>query len=218
MMKTTIALIFGLIACSSQASAQSGPNWSVKAGYNQFYPQVRSGEITGVPEGKVDVSDGGGVFGSVAYVLSERVSTELAFGIPPKLDIIGRGSIGMAGKIADTKVWAPVLMLQYHLGMPDSTLRPYLGLGATYMRYRQVTTTPVLSMLTNPGGHTSATIDNAWGAVAQVGITCPFHTNWFVDAAIVPIRVKTTARLSSGQRVKVSVDPVLVNLAIGLRF
>ena len=124
----------------------------------------------------------------------------------------------MAGKIADTKVWAPVLMLQYHLGKPDSALRPYLGLGATYTRYRQVTTTPVLSMLTNPGGLASATIDNAWGAVAQVGITCPVHTDWFVDAAIVPMRVKTTARLSTGQRVKVSVDPVLVNLAIGLRF
>ena len=217
-MKTTPAVMLVLLVYSGAISAQSIPSWSVKAGYNQFRPQVRSGDITGVPGGKVDVSDGGEVFGSVTYALSEQVSTELAFGIPPKLDIIGQGSIGMAGKIANTKVWAPVLMLQYQLGNPDSTLRPYLGVGVTYTRYRQVTTTPVLSMLTNPGGHTSATIDNAWGAVAQAGITCPFHANWFLDAAVVPMRVKTTARLSTGQRVKVSVDPVLVNLAIGLRF
>jgi outer membrane protein len=73
-------------------------------------------------------------------------------------------------------------------------------------------------MLSNPGGVTTATIDNAWGAVAQIAAKYSVNTHWFVDGSIVPTRVKTTARLSTGQSVNVKVDPVLVNLAVGYRF
>ena len=209
---TALALVGG------QAAAQTKSVWSVKAGYNHFFPQVKSGDITGVPGGKVDVGDGGGPFVSAAYMFSDNVSAELAFGLPPKLDIEGRGSIEQAGKIADAKVVSPVLVIQYRFNRPDVMFRPYVGLGATYTKYNSVTTTPVLSMLTNPGGVTTATIDNAWGAVAQIGATYKLNAHWFVDGSILPTRVKTTARLSTGQSVNVKVDPVLVNLAVGYRF
>lgn len=217
-MKHLTILLLGLFVISGGASGQSAGTWGAKVGYNQFYPQVKSGDITGVPGGKVDVGDGGGVFASAAYMVDDHISAELAFGVPPKLDISGRGSIAAAGKIADTKVWSPILMLQYRFGQADAVLRPYVGIGATYTKYTSVTTTPVLSMLTNPEGHTSADIDNAWGAVAQLGVTYYLGSRWFIDASVVPMRVKTTAHLSTGQSVDVRVNPVLVNLAVGFRF
>jgi outer membrane protein len=209
---TALALVGG------KAVAQTKSVWSVKAGYNYFFPQVKSGDITGVPGGKVDIGDGSAPFVSAAYMFSDHVSAELGFGVPPKLDIEGRGTIEQAGKIADARVLSPILMFQYRLGRPDAVFRPYVGLGATYTKYNSVTTTPILSILTNPSGVTTATIDHAWGAVAQIGATYNLHEHWFVDGSIVPARVKTTARLSTGQSVNVKVDPVLVNLGVGYRF
>lgn len=218
MMRHSKFILIGVIAIAGNAAAQTSGTWSGKVGYNHFFPQVKSGDITGVPNGKVDVGNGGALFASAAYMLNEHVSAELAFGVPPKLDIKGKGSIAAAGKIADAKVWSPILMLQYRVGAPEATFRPYIGVGATYTRYSDVTTTPVLSMLTNPGGQTSASIDHAWGVVAQLGATYNLNDRWFVDGSVVPMRVKTTARLSTGQSVDVSVNPVLVNIALGYRF
>jgi len=218
MLGTKAAALIGLALVGGQAMAQTKSVWSVKAGYNHFFPQAKSGDVTGVPGGTVDVGDGGGAFVSAAYMFSDNVSAELGFGIPPKLDIEGRGTIALAGKIADAKVVSPILVLQYRFRRADAVLRPYVGLGATYTWYNSVTTTPILSTLTNPGGVTTATIDNAWGAVAQIGATYKLNKHWFVDGSIGPTRIKTTARLSTGQSVKVKLDPVLVNLAAGYRF
>lgn len=207
-----------LAVLTSHAAAQSEGIWSAKAGYNEFRPQVSSGDITGVPGAKVDVDKGGAVFGSVSYMFTDNVSGEFAFGIPPKLDIKGDGVIAQAGKIADTKVWSPILMAQYRFGNPKSMLRPYVGIGASYVKFTGVETTPILSGLTNPGGSTSASIDSAWGAVAQLGIIYNFGERWFLDSSIVPMRLKSTAHLSTGQKVDVKVNPVLVNVAVGLHF
>jgi outer membrane protein len=219
MMKYLQVVFFtGLAALASHVAAQSEGTWSAKAGYNQFRPQVKSGDITGVPGAKVDVDKGGAAFGSVSYMVTDNISGELAFGVPPKLDIKGDGVIAQAGKIAKTKVWSPILMAQYRFGNAASMVRPYVGLGATYVKFTDVETTPILSALTNPGGFTSASIDSKWGAVAQVGITYNFWEKWFLDASIVPMRLKSTAHLSTGQKVDVKVNPVLVNLAVGVHF
>jgi outer membrane protein len=199
-------------------AAQSEGSWNVKAGYNQFIPQVKSGDITGVLGAKVDVDKGGAVFGSASYMFTDSISVELAFGIPPKLDVKGDGVIAQAGKIAETKVWSPILMAQYRFGNAKSMLRPYVGIGASYVKFTGVETTPILSVLTNPGGSTSASIDGAWGPVAQLGLTYNFGKNWFFDSSIVPMRLKSTAHLSTGQKVDVRINPVLVNLAIGIQF
>ncbi len=217
MMYTKLAIV-SVLALAGNASAQTTGTWSAKGGYNHFFPQVKSGDITGVPNGKVDVGNGGAVFASGSYMFSEHASAELAFGFPPKLDIEGRGSIAAAGKIADAKVYSPILMFQYRLGQPDTAFRPYLGIGASYTKYNSVTTTPILSMLTNPSGHTTASINNAWGMVAQLGATYALTGCWFIDGSVVPMRVKTTAHLSTGQAVDVSVNPILVNVALGYRF
>ena len=213
-----VVFFTGLAAVASHVAAQSEGVWSVKAGYNQFRPQVKSGDITGVPGAKVDVDKGGAVFGSASYMLTDNISAEFAFGVPPKLAIKGDGVIAQAGKIAETKVWSPILMAQYRFGNATSMLRPYVGFGASYVKFRDVETTPILSVLTNPGGSTSASIDSAWGPVAQLGVTYNFGGKWFLDSSIVPMRLKSTAHLSTGQKVDVRVNPILVNLAIGVHF
>jgi hypothetical protein len=66
------AALIALALVGGQAVAQTKGVWSAKAGYNHFFPQVKSGDITGVG-GKVDVGDGGGPFVSAVYVQRSRV-------------------------------------------------------------------------------------------------------------------------------------------------
>jgi outer membrane protein len=49
-------------------------------------------------------------------------------------------------------------------------------------------------------------------------MTYDLSPRWFLDGSIVAMRVKTTAHLSTGQSVNVSVNPLVVNAAIGYRF
>jgi outer membrane protein len=211
----SVAVGLTLLAATT-AHAQSN-GWAGKIGYNEFYPQVSSGEITGVPGSAVDVGRGGGIFGSAVYSFDDHFSAELAFGIPPRLDISGDGTVAAAGKIADTKIYAPILMAQYRFSS-GSAFRPYVGLGTTYARFASVRTMPILAMLMNQGRAVSASIDSKWGVSGQVGITYDLSPCWFLDGSIVAIRVKTTAHLSIGQSVNVSVNPLAVNAAIGYRF
>lgn len=201
---------------TAPALAQS-TGWSGKLGYNEFYPQVSSGEITGVPGSEIGVGNGGGLFVSAVYAFDEHFSAELAFGVPPRLDITGQGSVKAAGKIGDAKIYAPILLAQYRFA-PGSAFRPYVGIGVTYAKFASVRTAPILAQLMNPGGSVSASIDNTWGLTGQIGATYAVSENWFVDASVVPMRVKTTARLSTGQSADVSVNPVAVNVAVGFRF
>jgi outer membrane protein len=212
----TVGVAVVLMLGVGAAHAQSG-KWAAKVGYNEFYPQVSSGEITGVPGSAVDVRRGGGVFGSAVYSFDEHLSAELAFGVPPRLDISGDGTVAAAGKIADTKIYAPILLVQYRF-FPGSVFRPYVGVGTTYAKFSSVRTTPVLAALMNQGRDVNASIDNKWGVTGQLGMTYDLSPSWFLDGSIVAMRVKTTARLSTGQSVKVSVDPLAANAAIGYRF
>lgn len=145
------------------------------------------------------------------------MTAELAFDVPPRLDITGGGTVAAAGKIADAKIYAPIFLLQYRF-FPGSAFRPYVGLGAMYAKFSSVRTTPILAVLMNQGRDISASIDNKWGVSGQVGVTYDLSPSWFLDGSIVAMRVKTTARLSTGQSVDVSVNPLAVNAAIGYRF
>lgn len=64
-----LACVAGILVASNHVLAQSAGTWSAKVGYNEFRPKVDSGDITGVPNGKIDVGNGGGVFGSATYML-----------------------------------------------------------------------------------------------------------------------------------------------------
>src|SRR5687767_3392748 len=111
--KLLFAVAALLTITASTAIAQTSGTWLIKGGYNHLFPQVKSGDITGVPNGKVDVSDGGSLFGSIAYMITDNVATELTLGVPPKHDITGDGSIAAAGKIANAKIVPPMLSLQH---------------------------------------------------------------------------------------------------------
>lgn len=218
-MNIKCTLLASLFLVSNYVSAQTAGTIMLKGGYNEFYPQVKSGDITGVPGGKIDVKRAGQLFGSVAYMISDNIATELSIGVPPNHDIYGAGTVSPVGKIATTDILPPGLSLQYRFFSPESSFRPYVGIGVVRGMFRNTKTEPVLTAITNPTGPaTTMKIENAWGSMAQFGMTYAVDTKWFIDAAVVPTYLKTIAHLSTGQSVEAKVSPVGVNVSLGYRF
>lgn len=64
--------------------------------------------------------------------ISDHLAVELTIGIPPNIDIDGRGVLEPLGKLADTTYGPCLLVLQYR-PLRKGTIQPYLGAGVAYM-------------------------------------------------------------------------------------
>jgi outer membrane protein len=210
-----------LAVAAAPAMAQEAGTVAIKFGYNQIVPQVKSGDLSApsLPGTKVDVKEAGAPILTLTYIYSSNVSFELYAGLPYEHDIVGDGAIKGVGKIASVRQVSPTLFGQYRFLEKESTFRPYVGLGLTYVYHYHEEGSAALTALTNPGGDpTLMETDDAWGLSAQIGATFKIDRNWFVDASFIKTYVKTTSHLSTGQSIETKLDPMAYNLAVGYRF
>lgn len=220
MSKINNAVVFAVLATSSAvAQSQTAGTWMGKAGINHFYSSVKSGEITGVPGSRVDISDASNLIASGTYMITDHISTEIVIGTFPKHDILGAGTLAAAGKIGSLKFAPLAVAFQYRFRDPQSAFRPYIGGGILRALFRDVEGTPMLTALTNPGGP-AATVsaENAWGYSIQGGFGYALNERWFIDATAIRMFVDTSAALSTGQRVDAKFRPLAVNASLGYRF
>jgi outer membrane protein len=223
-MKKTLSSALALTALAlvaSSASAQSAGTMSVKIGYNQIMPQVRSGDLSApsFPGTKIDVEEAGAPIFTLSYMFTDHVSAEFYAGLGSKHDVVGDGAITGVGKIGLVQQVSPTLFAQYRFLAANSTVRPYVGLGLTYGYFYGEEGSAALTALTNPGGApTLMDVDNAWGISPQIGATVNVDRNWFVDVSVVKTFITTTVHLSTGQSIETKQDPIAVNLSVGYRF
>ena len=217
-------LLLGLL-CAGVAQPlladDSAGTWLVKVGINRITPHVKSGDLSApsYPGTQIDVGSSARPILTVGYNFTDNVTAEFFAGLPYKHDITGEGAIQGVGTIATVKQISPTLMGQYHFFDPGTLFRPYVGIGATYVRNYGEQGTNVLTALTNPGGSaTTLHIDNGWGTSLQAGLAVKVHGNWFLDAGVIKTYFKTTAHLSTGQHIDADLDPIALNLSAGYHF
>lgn len=206
---------------SSAALAQSAGTWMVKGGVNRIEPHVASGNLSApsLPNSQVDVESATAAILTGAYMVTDEVSLEFFAGLPYKHDIVGAGSLSGVGKIGSVKQVSPTLFAQYRFLPASSALRPYLGLGLTYAYFYGEEGSGTLTSLTNPGGSpTQMSIDSAFGASAQLGLTFQINERWYLDGSVIKTYLKNKTTLSTGQSIDTRLDPVSTNLSIGYRF
>lgn len=218
-------VLCGTLAVSAAASAQTAGSWLIKLGYNRITPQVSSGNMSApsLPGTKMDVESASAAILTGAYMFTDNISAELYLGTPYKHDVVGDGAIGGVGKMGTVEQLPPTLFAQYRFFEAKSAFRPYVGLGLTYAMFQKETGSAVLTALTRPGtgatiGGTTFKVDSAWGITPQIGVTYAFNDKWFVDFGISKTYIKTTATLSTGQKIDTRMDPTAINLSLGYRF
>ena len=214
------AAALSLAACLP-AHAQSKGDWMVRGGLISVHPQVKSGDLSAPsqPGTKVDVSADTVIGGGITYMLTDNVSVDLPLAVFLENRITGDGAIKGAGVIGTTKTIPATLFAQYRFGTSASYCRPYLGAGPTYAKFIETTGTGTLTGLTNPGGSpTGMSIDAALGYTVQAGVSVALDKHWFYDMMVMKTKLKTTAHLTTGQDIKVTLDPTSVGLYIGYKF
>jgi len=217
----TLAIAALSLAGSTAALAQSAGTWMVKVGANQISPQVKSDDLSApsLPNSQVDVKSDTQPIVTLAYMLTDHVSLEFFGGLAYKHEVVGDGALSGVGKLGTIKQVSPTLFAQYRFLEASSALRPYVGAGLTYAHFFGEEGSGSLTALTNPGGRpTQLSVDSAFGASFQLGLSYQFNERWFVDGSVVKTYLKTTTTLSTGQTIDTKLDPISTNLSIGYRF
>jgi outer membrane protein len=217
------AVLIGMTALATgSANAQSLQGWSVFGGVSNIGPKVSSGNLSApsLPGTKIDIEDATQVSGGFSYDLSDTLRVTFAvLALPFEHDVVGDGAIKGVGKIGSVKQLPPTVLLQYKFLDAQSQFRPYAGAGLTYAYFFDEEGSAALTALTNPGrAPTTLSAKSKLAPSLQLGGQFAINSKWFVDANVMKTWLKTTATLSTGQKIDTKLDPLSVNLWVGYRF
>ncbi len=197
-----VALAGGLLAGAAQA--YEAGQWLGRVGIYGVFPE--SDNLSMGPGVNIDVDDGYSLGFNFTYMVNPNIGVELLAALPFKHDI----SLTGAGTIGETKQLPPTVSVQYHL-MPEGTVHPYVGLGLNYTNFFSEKTKGALS-------GSSLKLDDSWGVAGQLGIDIDVAPNWFVNADLRYISIKSDAKLNGVGIGTVDINPWVVGLTVGTRF
>lgn len=154
----------------------------------------------------------------ITHMVTNNIGLEL-IAATTKHNASGKtGTTGGIGKLASTWVLPPTLTVQYHFA-PEAKVRPYVGAGVNYTMFYSEKPSPSLEAAV---GQTDVNLKDSFGWAAQAGIDIDLNEKMFLNFDVKYIDIDTTARLATTaigtQRVKISLDPIVVGVGLGFRF
>lgn len=215
-----VTALLAACACGT-VLAQSAGSISASIGVTQIAPSVSSGNLSApsLPGSQVSITNSTRLTGAVNYMLTDAIALHLPLGLGFKHSISGAGAIAGVGKLAETKALPITLIAQYRLMDANATFRPYVGAGASYVKFYDTVGTGVLTGLTNPGGPaTGASFKSKLAPTIQLGAVINFNEKWYVDLAYSKTFIKTRGTLTTGQTLDVKLDPNAYSFQVGYKF
>src|SRR5690606_32177894 len=146
-----------------------------------------------VPRGiELDVKDSTRPSLSLTYMATRHMGIELLAAAPFKHDIRGHAPDlgGDLGRIGTTRQLPPTLSVQWHF-LPEARVQPYVGVGVNYTTFFHTKPTGALRDL----GAQKLKLSDSWGLAAQVGADVKINENWFVNASVRYVDIRTSVRL-----------------------
>jgi outer membrane protein len=226
----TIAGLGLLVACGGGVAnaAESVRSNELRIGAYFVMYDAKAKDITGpfVPAGtNLDVKNVNTMYLAYLRRLSPHYSIELAFGVPPKTDTIGKGpatlgSVPFNGQVVSTAKWfAPNVLLCYTFFDEGATIRPYLEAGVNYTHFYDRQSTAAGDAVN--GGPTAISLSNSVGPVITGGVTWQLPAHWSLHASYSRTWVKSdyvgnTAGVM--RRTHVDFNPSAVVVSVGYAF
>lgn len=139
------------------------------------------------------------------YMYTDNIGLEVLAALPFKHDI----SVDGMGVIGETKHLPPTFSVQYYFN-PQSSVRPFVGLGLNY--------TTFFSSKTIDGLGGDLDLDDSFGLAAQVGIDYDLDEKWFLTADVRYMNIETTATNSAAGTTDVEINPTVVSVGLGYKF
>jgi len=182
-----------------------------------------------VPNTGAGISDADTFGFTAGYFVTDHIATEFVYGVPPKFNIEGEGSLSRFGTIGRAYQWSPALLLKYYFNSAEAKFRPYVGVGATYIYFTGAKITNSAFENGALGGPTSATTSNQWAPVFNAGFNYNFNKHWFAGLSISYIPVSLTATLTTQRasqvgtltqtsQAHIKLNPIVSYVNVGYRF
>lgn len=208
-------LPLAVAACSLLAAgAASAENNVFKLGITDYTTHSRTGGITGigVPAG-ADAQTGDAVTAILVYerMFTPNIGAEVVLGVPPRIKAKATGSVAFLGDdILSAKNVAPTFFVNYHVGAPGDTWRPYFGAGVNYTRF-----VGIKSKLA-----TDVKMGDSTGLALQAGIDYALNKDWSLFASVAMLKVKTKLVASGSTVLQATIDfrPIVYSFGGVYRF
>ena len=139
----------------------------------------------------------------LTYMIRDYLGVELILGTSRHQLTSSLGNLG------GVNVLPPTLLLQYHFNH-QGRIRPYLGAGVNYTYF--------YNNCLNVGGQPISITNHSFGPAAQAGVDVQVTKSLFVNADIKKIWMHTDASLGGESLGRLSIDPVIVGLGVGMKF
>jgi outer membrane protein len=232
-MKTTTSIAslgaaLALLAFSTGAQAQEPDSNTARVGMYAVFYHTAADQVSGpfVPPGvSADVGNVETVYLAYLRRLTSHLQLELAAGVPPKTDTIGKGpaSLGSApwnGVTVGTVKWlSPSLVLEYNFFDESAAIRPFVGVGINFTHFydRQINAAGQAAL----GGPTYITLSNSIGPVGTLGAVYHFMHHWSVDLSFSAAEIASHLEANTDGIVRksyVSFNPHALVFAVGYSF
>ncbi|MFM0741520.1 outer membrane beta-barrel protein [Paraburkholderia xenovorans] len=139
----------------------------------------------------------------LTYMIRDYLGVELILGTSRHQLTSSLGNLG------GVNVLPPTLLLQYHFNHAGR-IRPYVGAGINYTLF--------YNNGLNAGGQPIGITNHSFGPALQAGVDVQVTKSLFVNADIKKIWMHTDASLGGAPLGRLSIDPVVVGLGVGMRF
>jgi outer membrane protein len=189
---------------------------------------VSADDLTGpyVPPG-VNVSVNSLATPYFAYTrrLTAHWVAQLAAGVPPKTETVGKGpatlgSVPFDGQVVSTAKWfAPTALLTYVFRDESETLRPYLGVGVNYTKFYDLKSTPAGNAAN--GGPTAVSLTSSVGPAVTAGVRWHISGRWSAYASYDYAMVNTDYTGNTAgiiRRTTIRFNPTTLVLSVGCAF
>ncbi|MDR2851556.1 MAG: outer membrane beta-barrel protein [Burkholderiaceae bacterium] len=225
---------------SSNAMAQQAGDWVLSAGWMNFYPNDSSTPLavtypraTLVPGSGASVSGANTLGLTLNYFFASNWALEGIVGIPPRFKLQGTGTLASAGELGKARQWSPTLLFKYYFFDGDVAVRPFVGIGGTYVWYDNVKLTSGLagavSQMTGlPAAalNTTASLKRSFAPVFSVGASWQIDKHWGAALSFSYIPLKTTATLNTSavgipvmtSQATLTLNPLVTYLAVSYKF
>jgi outer membrane protein len=146
----------------------------------------------------------------VGYFVTPNVAVSLTGGLPPRIDVLGKGAIAGLGTLGKAVYGPATLTAHYHF-TNLGRFQPYVGAGLAYMK--------VFS--TKDRVLTNIEMQDTYGPVLQAGFDVMINRHWgaFFDVKKAFLRTKATGTLGGAPiNAKVVLDPLVIHSGLTYRF
>jgi len=224
-----IALVTATLAVGN-VCAQSAGTWMVRAGATTIAPENPSGNLsapgfslntsgTAAGGSKTRTASDTQLAGGITYMYTDNISVDVPLALPFKHKMYGAGSVEGVGQVAEVQALPITVFLQYRFLEAHSTIRPYVGLGATYAYFFNEQGSGTLTAMSNPGGPpTKLKVDSQFTLTPQIGATFAIDSKWFIDVFYSKSMLTTRTTLSTGQTVDAALNPDAYGISVGYKF